>query len=227
VDPDILDATVQFKDTRGYQYVGMSDSWKRMCLDLPCSKRVKVPPVYKQQSLTTTIDGQEIVIQAWKGNCPKAYREMPGGIGGEVGIYRRIPGKEIPDVLALPRLNDFPANVRPKVKAALSKLIKELVETAESGVDLWWPYPELDAQIEMRLLHPDRDVELFHANPSEAAGGYWMSRWMHYWSYAKYVARELFHLRRVPLNTFDYRMQFSVKGHRFEWGAPSSPIRPL
>lgn len=226
-DPDVLDATVRFKDSRGYQYVGMSDSWKRMCLDLPCSKRVKVPPVYKQQHLTTTIDGEEIVIQAWKGNCPKAYREMPGGIGGEVGMYRRVPGRQIPDVLSLPRVNDFPPSVRPTVTAILSRLIKELVETAESGVDLWWPCPELGAQIEMRFLHPDRDDELFRAEPFEAAGGYWMSRWMSYWSYSKYVAREWLHLRKVPTNAHDYRMRLCVKGRHFAWDAHGSPIRPL
>jgi len=62
MDLDILDATVHFTDSRGYRYVGISDSWKKLCLELPDSKRVKIEPVYKQQYLHTTIDGQPVVI---------------------------------------------------------------------------------------------------------------------------------------------------------------------
>ena len=39
-----------------------------------------------------------MVIQLWKGNCPKflgfiGIESFPGGIGAEVGVYRRIPGR--------------------------------------------------------------------------------------------------------------------------------------
>lgn len=220
MDWDILDSTVDFTDPRGYRYVGISDSWKKLCLDLPCSKRVQVPPVYKERHLATTIDGTPVVIQAWRGNCPKAFRHMPGGIGGEVGIYRQIPGKKIPKVLQIPRIDEFPKVARPLVKKVVSKVIKELVEVVESDVDLWWPFPELEAQIDMTLLHPDRDEVLFHADPSEPVGGYWMSRWMNYGSYEDYKKQ-----RKVPEHAYQYRMEFGVKGKRFRWDAVRSPIR--
>ena len=185
MDLDILDATEHYKDDRGYRYVGISDSWKRLCLDLPDSKRVQVPLLYKQQSLHTTIDGVPVVLQAWKGDCPQLYREMPGGIGGEVGIYHSVPGKTIPDELVLPRIDSFPEALRPLVREVASRILKDAVEAAEANVEWWWPFPDLGAEIEMRFVHPDTDEELFHADPSEPAGGYWMSRWMGYGSYVK------------------------------------------
>jgi hypothetical protein len=87
VDLDILDATEHYKDTRGYSYVAISDSWKRLCLDLPDSERVQIPPVYRQQSLQTTIDGKPVVIQVWKGNSIGARKfewDAPGSAIREV-----------------------------------------------------------------------------------------------------------------------------------------------
>jgi len=225
LDPDILDSTVTFTDSRGYHYVGISESWKRMCLHLPCSERVQVPPIYKEQHLATKLDGHDVVIQVWKGNCPKAFREMPGGIGGEVGIYRKIPGKQIPNLLEIPRAGEFPVQIRPFVVAAVSRLLKTLVELVEHGVELWWPFPELEAQIEMKLLHPDNGDEFFTAQP-EPAGGYWMSRWMNYESYDQYIAHESQH-RPAVARACDYHMELSVKGHRFRWDEPESEIRAV
>jgi hypothetical protein len=226
LDLDIFDSTERHKDSRGYEYVAISDSWKRMCMDLPCSKRVAIPGLYKQQYLHTKIDGQNIVIQAWKGHCPQGYRELPGGIGGEVGVYRVIEGKQIPDVLDLPRINEFPAVVRPVVAKIVSRVLKELVEVAEANAEWWWPYPEINGQIEMRLVHPDHESELFRADPIEKAGGYWMSRWMTYDSYQRFITHEALH-GNMPPRAYDYHMDLVVKGHRFHWGAPASPITPM
>lgn len=224
-DPDIFDSTVHHKDSRGFDFVAISDSWKRMCLDLPCSKRVQVPLVYKQQFLHTKIDGHDCVIQAWKGNCPQGYRELPGGIGGEVGIYRTIKGKQIPDELAIPRLDSFPVIARPIVKKIVSKILKEAVELAEANTEWWWPFPELNVPIEMRLMYPDHKVELFDANPVEPAGGYWMSRWMSYDSHQRFTMHEKAHGNAVP-QPYDFHMDLRVGGQKFHWGAPGSPIVP-
>jgi hypothetical protein len=222
-DLDILDSTVRHTDARGYEYVAISDSWKQLCLDLPCSTRVAIPAVYKQQYLHTVIDGHDCVIQAWKGNCPQGYREMPGGIGGEVGIYRVMKHRKIPQVLDVPRIREFPAIVRPVVELVVSRMIKDFVELAEAGVEWWWPYPELNAEIQMRLVHPDHRSELFRADPSEKAGGYWMSRWMTYDSYQRFVLHETMHGNMQP-RPHEYHMDLEVKGHRFHWGAPESAI---
>ena len=226
LDLDIFDSTVHHKDSRGYEYVAISDSWKRMCLDLPCSRRVVIPGLYKQQFLHTKIDGEDCVIQAWKGHCPQGYRELPGGIGGEVGIYRTIQGKKIPKELAVPRIDEFPALVRPAVKKIVSRILKELVEIAESNVEWWWPYPELNAKIEMRLVHPDHASDLFKAEPAENPGGYWMSRWMTYDSYDRFVRHETLHGNMQP-RPQDYHMDLEVGGQRFHWGAPDSKIIPV
>lgn len=226
LDLDIFDSTEHHKDSRGYDYVAISDSWKKMCLDLPCSKRVQIPGLYKQQYLHTRINGKDCVIQAWKGHCPQGYREMPGGIGGEVGIYRTIPGKRVPDELALPRMEEFPAIVRPIVKKLVSKIIKDVVELAEHGVEWWWPYPELNAKIEMRLVHPDHQSELFTADPIEKAGGYWMSRWMTYDSYLRFAAHEAMHGNMLS-RAYDYHMDLTVGDQRFHWGAHGSAITPV
>jgi hypothetical protein len=226
LDLDIFDSTIHYKDSRGYEFVAISDSWKRMCLDLPCSKRVVIPGLYKQQFLHTQINGQDCVIQAWKGHCPQGYREMPGGIGGEVGIYRTIKGKKVPDELAIPRLEEFPLVVRPVVKMLASRIIKEFVQGAEANAEWWWPHPELNAKIEMRLVSPDHKTELFSAEPFEKAGGYWMSRWMTYDSYARFVAHETQHENPPPLHAYDYHMDLQIGDQRFHWGAHDSPIKP-
>ena len=210
----MLDSTTSYEDGRGYDYVGMSESWKQLCLALPCSERVVIEPVYKTRWLTTTIGGEEVVIQAWKGHIPKGLRAMPGGIGGEVGIYRRMPGRAIPDILDIPALVMFPPEIQPLVKTVMSRVIGELVAAAEAGVDLWWPFPELDAQIDMWFTNPRTGDDFFTASPSEAAGGYWMSRWMNYGSYVNYIASEQL---RIPVHAYEYVMEFGVKGHRFRW----------
>lgn len=217
----MLDSTISYVDERGYDYVGMSESWKKLCLDLPCSKRVVIEPVYKTQWLHTKIDGQDVVIQTWKGHIPKGLRAMPGGIGGEVGIYRVEPGRRIPDLLDLPALSTFPPAMQPHVRTLVSKLLKELVEAAEHGVELWWPHPALNAQIDMKFTNPHTGDGFFAATPSEPAGGYWMSRWMNYGSYINYIASEKL---RVPVHAHEYVMDFAVKGHRFRWADSGAPI---
>jgi hypothetical protein len=219
----MLDSTTSYKDDRGYDYVGMSESWKKLCIPLPCSERVVVEPVYKTQWLTTTINGQEVVIQAWKGQLPKGVRSLPGGVGGEVGIYRRMPGRKIPELLDIPALSTFPEATQPMVRAFVSTVIKEFVELAESGVELWWPFPELGAQIDMWFINPRTGGDFFTASPSEPAGGYWMSRWMDYGSYVSYIASEQL---QVPIHAHDYVMELGVAGKRFRWADASRPIVP-
>ncbi|HTL38639.1 MAG TPA: hypothetical protein VL326_36160 [Kofleriaceae bacterium] len=199
----------------------MSESWKKLCLDLPCSKRVVIEPVYKTQWIETKIDGNDVVIQTWKGHIPRGVPGMPGGIGGEVGIYRKEPGRKIPSVLELPALEQFPATVQPLVKTYVSKIIGDLIAAAEQGVELWWPFPQLNAQIDMWFTNPATGHEFFAASPSEPAGGYWMSRWMNYGSYVNYLGHE--HLK-VPRWAHEFVMEFGIKGNRFRWEHAADPI---
>ena len=219
----LLDSTINYTDARGYNYVGMSESWKNLCLEIPCSKRVVIPPGYPTQWIDTTIDGKDVVIQVWKGNCPHVLPDLPGGIGGEVGIYRREPGRTIPNVLDIPALQLFPPAMRPRVAAIVSELIRQAITGLNTRTEIWWPYPALNAQIEMNFVHGKTVSEFFTASP-ETTGGYWMSRWMTYRSYRNYTWSELLRRRVVPVPAFKYTMEFAVKGQRFRWKEPGSAI---
>jgi hypothetical protein len=220
----MFDSTVAYR-VGGYDFVGMSASWKKLCLELPCSNRVVIPPVYATSWIETTIEGEPVLLQVWKGDCPHVLRGLPGGIGGEVGIYRRDNARKIPNVLDIPALNDFPAEIQPLVQRVAEEIIRLAIGTAESGTDRWWPFP-MPVKMEMRFSHRDRPF--FTVDPVEGDGtdpAYWLSRWMGYGSYGRYAISELPGL--VPLRTVDYTMEFGVAGKWFRWDAPGSAIVPM
>jgi hypothetical protein len=163
------------------------------------------------------------VIQEWRGNCPQLYRELPGGLGGEVGFYRTIPGRQIPTYSR--SRSRFSAVAAPAPAKVVSRILKDLVDTAEAGAEWWWPYPEFDQKIEMRLLHPDRDEELFHADPPEPAGGVLDEPLDGYGQLRALRRARGVPGRRVPLHAY-YRM---VLGRRaaVPMDAPGGPIAPV
>jgi hypothetical protein len=80
-----------------------SGAWKDLCDQLPCTAWLAWPGYYTA-AYETTIGGTDVVIQCWKGWCqrpiPTVQRlgstrkvSFPGGIGAEVGIYRRDPDR--------------------------------------------------------------------------------------------------------------------------------------
>jgi hypothetical protein len=81
-------------DENGYSFDEASDAWKSLCENLPCSLSLHWPG-YATTKFEVTLKGEPAVIQPWKGNCPSPPG-LPGGIGGEVGVYRRLPGRDIP-----------------------------------------------------------------------------------------------------------------------------------
>jgi len=217
----MLDAIENYQDSRGLAFVGMSASWKRLCESLPDSERVQIPPLYKTKWIDTQIHGEDVVIQVWKGSILDPFRGLPGGVGGEVGIYRRDPDRTIPRDLPVPALDEFPEAARPALKVIAETLIRDAVGWVEHGVDLWWPCKTVNAQIEMTLRNPRTGNVFFTADPGEPPGGYWMSRWMTFGSYAEYVVREHLH---IPHQAHDYVMEFSVGDRRFRWSSPDSDI---
>ena len=223
---DPLGLADEFTDSRGYHYVEVSQALKELCLELPDSKNVQVPPLYKQQStrFRRAGDNFDIVIQAWKGDLPSVFPDMPGGIGGEVGVYRTEPGRRIPRILDLPQLEKFPAVLRPMIEKYVSAIIKFAVEKVEAGVPLWWPFPEFNAGMGFRFVHPTNGEVLFTAQ--EPSGGYWNTRWMSYWSFQKYRARELTHGHGMPAFAYNYNMEINVGSHHWSWGEPGSQFVP-
>ncbi len=76
----------------GYEYIETARPWKAMCSTLPCFAEMWWPG-YLTKVVRTRIRGHEVVIQLWKGWCQRFlghHARFPGGIGAEVGIYRKV-----------------------------------------------------------------------------------------------------------------------------------------
>jgi hypothetical protein len=162
-----ISPTIRYTDAAGYEYVETSDWLKQVCSLLPCCEALEWPD-YATEIVCDVIDGEDVIIQLWKGWCPKLFDDFPGGVGAEVGVYRRILGRAMPRSLPL-----LPA----RATACLTSL-------AEIGDEvLWWPFPELNARIEFKLINPMTNQTFFSAGPETT---YWMNKWMNHGSYAAY-----------------------------------------
>jgi hypothetical protein len=195
--PD-LDPTVNSVDENGYEYVETADWWKKACETLPCFSAIWWPD-YSTKVVEDTIDGEPVVIQLWIGWCQKfmGIDEFPGGIGGEVGIYRRIPGK-IPE----PPHDSIPGQIADFFMNPIQDL---------NDQELWWAYPELNAEIEFELINPKTGKTFFKAGPEKT---YWLNRWMNPGSYDKYKAAQD---GEVPWFSVNYQMKYKINGKQYEW----------
>jgi hypothetical protein len=71
-----------------YRYVQEPDeSWAE---SIPLGDFFQIPGLYRAISFNKVIDGRTVVIQLWKGYCPPYNYGNWGGMGAEVGIYRRV-----------------------------------------------------------------------------------------------------------------------------------------
>src|SRR5579871_1191100 len=109
----------------GTRYVETSNQWKQLCQALPSFKEVAWPD-YATAVIEDRINGHDVVIQPWKGWCQQFLmrEDFPGGVGAEVGIYRRQPERTLPDVLP-----DVPATLVARYAAKAAGLI---------DADQWW-----------------------------------------------------------------------------------------
>ena len=73
--------------------------------------------------------------------------------------------------------------------------------------DLWWPFPELGATLEMTFINPVTGQEVFSAGPQR---GYWLTKWMDQPSYDRYRA-----VQPVPPNYEDYILEYTINGKRY------------
>lgn len=188
--PKLPSPTKSSKDSNGYEYVEVSDAWAKMCSALPCFPALHWPD-YDTKCIEMKIDGHDVVVQLWKGRCDKflGQKEFPGGIGGEVGIYRRIPGHGLPD-----NLDFLPLTIRTLYEAAV-KL---------GGNNLWWPYPELGVTMTFEFINPKTGHTFFKAGPET---GYWLTKWMRFTSYTKYKKAN-----KNPTWATGYIMKATVNG---------------
>ena len=178
-------------------YVETSESWKQMCSVLPCFLALQWPG-YATTIVETQINGEDVVIQLWKGYCPKflGHASFPGGVGAEVGVYRRIPGKLRPSSFPF-----LPGPLAAIVGSALSTL---------NDNDLWWPAPELNASIEMRMVNPVTGETFLSAGPETS---YWLTRWMDEFDYLEYAFT---HQAPALWDVTSYVLEYSINGQSFE-----------
>jgi hypothetical protein len=231
-----LNVSDTFTDARGFTYSGMSQPWKDLCEALPCSMRVQFPN-YATMANEFTLDGERVVIQAWRGNCPKGFglRQMPGGIGGEVGVYKKDPNRKIPKLLDLPLdENVWSPAMRDVIRFLISPVIRLFVGGVQEGTERWFPFRGLNAEIGMTFKNPEANDETFFStntgsgnNGPEPRGGYWLSRWMSFRSFNDWKARQRDQRDKVPMWAVNYTMEFNVGRHRFEWLDKDTRIRQL
>jgi hypothetical protein len=208
----VFDSICNF-ERDGFAYRTMSESWREMCRDMPCSPRVVVRGFYA----TAWIDlpDENLVIQAWKGNCPH-LPGLPGGIGGEVGVYRREPTRTIRGPRVIPDLCAFPRWQRPLIRRAARWLIRRGEQVFDADIEDWWPRPTTEV-IAMSL---SCDGHAFF--DAQQTGGYWLSQWMTYTSYVRFAALK----RHVPDDPRDFEMRFSVGDRHFVWRDKIEAIGP-
>jgi hypothetical protein len=188
--------TVESTDARGYHYVETSQPWKQMCTAFPCFAELQWPD-YASYSFNDTIDGHPVVIQLWKGYCEKflGLQNFPGGIGAEVGIYRREPGRGRPTSLPF---------LPPSLAAQILKPAANLTDN-----DLWWAYPELNPEISFKLINPKTNQVFFETGKERT---YWLNRWMNETSYLKYK-QDQGAGRTPPLtHEVDYQLIYTING---------------
>lgn len=191
----IHNITCEITDDRGYEFLEVDEWLAQQCSILPCFKALQWG-VYDTTIIEENINGHDVVIQLWKGRCDKPLgSEFPGGIGGEVGIYRRIPGREVP--------SNVPSFLRP------------LLAPLAHGADIWWPYPELGVTMEFELINPKTGKTFFRTGSSQGKFGYWLTRWMRFTSYDRYKKTV-----ENPVWAVNYWMVATVNGKKYVWGPP-------
>jgi hypothetical protein len=202
---------VRYVDPRGYSFDETSESWKELCLGLPCFMALQWPD-YATAKFEVTLKGQAAVIQVWKGWCQKflGLQDFPGGVGGEVGVYRRIPGHARPT-----SLSGIPQPFAGLILGFLANL---------PDTHIWWPAPELADNVSFNLTNPVNNTNFFG---SVGERTYWNCKWMEDGSYSQYQSdqgKRWWWLppwwpgnSLTPPLAIGYRMDLTVNGQNFSW----------
>jgi hypothetical protein len=188
----------QDTDKQGYHYVETSPEWKVACQELPSFAELAWPD-YATKVIEDSLDGEPVVIQLWKGWCQRFFgrNDFPGGIGAEVCVYRRMPGKLVP-----PKLPHLPGSFGDFLLGGLARV----------GADrLLWPDPSLQPEIEFDMIYPGTNQVFFSADPETT---YWRNRWMRPDSYEVYRAARN---HDVPLFATSFTLRFRIDGKFYSW----------
>jgi len=194
---DLSSPTIQYTDGLGYEYDETSESWKQLCTDFPSFAALQWGGYSTNVVEGYAIDGHPVVIQLWKGLCQKflGLPQFPGGIGAEVGVYRRIRGRTLPTSLSF-------------LPPAFANFILSKIETLIED-QLWWAFPELGTKIEFTLTNPVTNQTFFSAG---AEVTYWLNKWMSERSYAKYQSDQG---NQTPSSYTDYRLDYRINNKSY------------
>ena len=140
---DFSSPTFMYTDEHGFTFVETSERWKDMCVNFPCFDLLQWPD-YSSTHIDAEIDGEPVVIQVWKGWCQKflGLQSFPGGVGAEVGVYRRVQGHQ---------RNIALSSLPPALATIVSAALVTLGDDA-----LWWPAPDLNTRLEYWLRTQSR-----------------------------------------------------------------------
>lgn len=179
----------------GFGYVQANDAFATLCLPLPCWSGLRWDG-YPSVTREAVVRGEKVVIQAWKGACENfaLLPGHPGGVGGEVGVYRRIPGCPVP--------REPPSQLRGSAR----------FDPPQGPCDLWWPFQHDDTKISFDLLHPKTGELFFRAGHEHTRQRFWLSHLMIFDSYRKFESQR----PDCPEPT-RYRMRVQVDDFSFEW----------
>lgn len=199
---------------RGYHYTETAVWFKQVCAGLPCFRALGWPDYRTLVVENVQIDGHDVVLQLWKGWCQRflGMDGMPGGVGAEVGVYRRIPGqlqKFLGQIGNIDVFQGLKKHVHGELVKYAIQVLQELAARADDPV--WWPFPELNAKVDFKLINPNTGNVLFRSKPEHT---YWNCKWMTPDDYDnKYKSNSA---NQAPLVSCDYILEYTVKGKRDE-----------
>ncbi len=197
--------TVKTTDARGYHFDGTSPGWDKACESLPCFENLAWPG-YRTEVIERQVRGQDVVIQLWKGRCQRflGLDDFPGGIGAEVGVYKRRDNVPLPRRLDLgnPFLNAWMlANLR-----------------FRAGDDVWWAAPEMEAKIVFEFINPITGEVIFGA---EKENTYWLNKWMYPEDYGRYG--EAAGRNNMPQSSSHCLMRYSIDDEPMQYWPGDDP----
>jgi len=182
---------------------------------------------YLTKVVEDKIGGFPIVIQLWKGWCERLggrYANFPGGMGAEVGVYRRVsedeeyserflfkkPVKEMDKGMHQFRNNlaKVPQKVKPleKVVAALPRHDRP---QGDPEGDVWYPFPELRTRLWFKLVNPLTREKFFQTTEQST---WWLTRWMAPDSYRNKYKKQ----HTVPAFPADFKLHYTINGKTYE-----------
>jgi len=203
---DFNSPTFVYTDASGYKFDETSENWKQLCTAFPCFGLLQWPG-YSTQVIDTmngqplTIGGRSVVIQLWKGTCQKflGLSNAPGGIGAEVGVYHRVPGRARPTLQQL-LASGIPVQLASLIIAGIAPLTDD---------QLWWAFPELNTQVTFTLTNPITNQVFFTAGPETT---YWLNKWMDDDSYENYQQSQG---NQTPSSPTNYLLDYAINGASF------------